>query len=88
MMGAALIQAPEFAITEEQAREMSKALDAVTGEYVNTVDPKTMAWINLALVFGSTYGGAYMKMNARKKRERAANRQGSVTPINPSISHG
>lgn len=88
MMGAALIEAPEFAISEEQAREMAKALDAVSGEYVNTIDPKTMAWINLSLVFGSTYGGAYMRMNARRKKERAVQKQASVTPINHAIGHG
>jgi hypothetical protein len=87
-MMATALKAPEFAISETQAKEMAKALDAVTGEYVNTVDPKTMAWINLAIVFGGTYGGAYMRMSARKKKESELQKRGSVSPINQAVING
>jgi hypothetical protein len=82
LMLAALIEAPEFAITEEQAKDMSKAISAVSDGYMDNLDPKMVAWGNLALVFGATYGSAFMKMNARKKKEAALNRRGNITPLN------
>jgi hypothetical protein len=85
-MLAKMANAPEFVLTEAQSKELAKAIDAVSGEYIQTIDPKSAAWINLIMVLGMTYGGAYMKMSDRKKKEKALSKQGSVTPINPGLA--
>lgn len=80
MMVAGMAKAPEFAINEMQAQEMAKAIDAVTDEHLSALDPKTMAYVNLAIVMSGVYGSAYYRFSSRKEKERKA-RLSSVSPI-------
>jgi hypothetical protein len=86
-MLAGMLDAPEFVINEAQAKEMAKAIDGVAGEYIHAVDPKAMAWVNLTIVCSGIYGGAYMRMSARKRQEKANAKRGNVS-LMPNQSNG
>lgn len=86
-MLAGMLDAPEFVINDAQAKELAKAIDGVTGEYIHSIDPKAMAWVNLTIVCSGIYGGAYMRMSSRKKKEKELAKRGNVS-LMPNASNG
>lgn len=55
-MAAAALKMPHLALGEEEAENLAKALAKVQEQYDVSLDPKTEAWINLAMVGGAVYG--------------------------------
>lgn len=84
MMAAAALQAPEFAINEAQAKEMSKAIELVSEGYISTVNPKAMAWVQFGVVMSTVYGGMYFKYKSRKATETKVKQ---VAPVR-AVSNG
>lgn len=82
-MAAAALNAPELALESDDAKAMSVAIAEVAKHYPMTIDPKTMAWINLASCAGMIYGPRIYLMNARKKEEAKAKktRQAEANPL-------
>lgn len=61
---------------------MSEAIAEVAKHYPMTIDPKTMAWINLASCAGMIYGPrAYMIAN-RKREEAKEKKRANAGPNN------
>lgn len=63
--------APELAIEESEAKELTAALAEVNSFYGQTVDPKVIAWMGLIGVAGKVYGprvGAFMLRRDMEKR--------------------
>lgn len=78
--------APELAITRQQAADIQEATLNVVKFYNQTPDPKVLAWFNLAVVIGFTF---YPKVTAVRDRKRAQRKMNpghgsvvGVTPIN------
>lgn len=67
---------PELAITEDEGKNLARAIADVQAHYGAVLDPKTQAWVNLAIVAGATYvprvGMARMRMQAEQKRATPA----------------
>lgn len=55
-MGAAFFAIPEIAIDETEARALADATAEVAKHYDFLPDPKTQAWLNLAIIAGGIYG--------------------------------
>ncbi len=68
-MGAAFFSAPELVLAPAEARALSDATAAVAAHYDAILDPKTAAWLNLAMVAGGIYGTRAMAIWGRKKQE-------------------
>jgi hypothetical protein len=66
--------APEFAITEADALELSKAYVGWRRYYGGVVDPKTEALMTLLMTAAIIYGPRLMRVSARMQSERAAAR--------------
>lgn len=69
-MGAAITHTPELALSMEEAHLIADAAQKVAENYPLVVDPKTVAWINLAMVLGTVYGTRIIAIGARHKEER------------------
>lgn len=79
-VGAALIQTPELALDEREAKQLADAIAGVTDQYVMTLDPKKAAWVDLARVCGVVYGPRGVAIWMRKKAEAKANPQRAQQP--------
>lgn len=79
MMGAAFLKVPELELDQKEAERLSDAVNRVQAEYnIPILDPKTMAWINLAMVAGGVYGPRIVAHSLRTKREK---REGKAQTI-------
>src|ERR1035437_2833814 len=79
MMAGAFFQAPELALAPDEAKAMADAAATVAGLYHHTLDPRMMAWVNLAMVCGGIYGTRIIVIRARLKSE--VKPQAKVIPI-------
>lgn len=76
-------KAPEWMISEDEAKKLAKALADVLQHYkLLNVSPKTQAFIQLCLVAGAIYVPKIMLINKRKKDERAAKANATVFDMN------
>jgi hypothetical protein len=72
-MGAAVVKAPEFALTEEESKQLAAAITRVTDLYdVPLLDEKSRAWLNLGIVGVQIYGTRGAAVILESKRKRAA----------------
>lgn len=72
LMGSKLVNAPEFELSEDESKQLAKAITNVSDQYdIPMFDDKTMAWIQLAMVGGSIYGPRAMaySVNHSKKQK-------------------
>ena len=80
-MMAAFLSVPELAIDEQEAALIASASAEVAKHYDIVPDPKTQAWINLAMALGAVYGPrAYIIYN--KSRQPA---QSDPVPFNGGV---
>lgn len=86
-MLAGITKIPELAIDQQESRAIADASAKVAEFYDMTADPKIIAWCNLAMVLGTTYGTRIIAINMRKKSERQK-RGEKVTPIRPNVNAG
>lgn len=66
-MAAAFLSSPELVLDPAEAKAMSDGIMEVSRHYPMTVDPKTMAWVNLAIVCGGVYGPRFMVIRSRAR---------------------
>lgn len=78
---AAAIKVPELALAETEAAALAAAVAEVSRHYPMTIDPKTLAWFNLAGCAATIYGPRIYLAKARISNERAARKSanGSAT---------
>lgn len=83
-MLAVSISAPEIAIDKDEAKAMSDAIAEVAKHYPMQIDPKTLAWANLASCAAIVYGPRAYSIRVRRREEaEVARRQRAATdPIN------
>lgn len=82
-MAATMMEAPEFAVTEEESDKLAAAVSKVTELYdVAIMGEKTAAWVGLAVAGGTIYGPRLIALNNRVKYE-AANTARKVTVLKP-----
>jgi len=71
-MAAAALKAPELALEKDEAHALAEAAAAVASYYPTTIDPKTLAWINLGTAAVVCYGPRMYMIAARVREERMA----------------
>lgn len=81
-MGAVALKSPELAIGKDEAEKLASAINQVQQYYPMTVDPKTMAWLNLAGIAGMIYVPRLILMAKRQKVEKPKNEV--KTPVTPT----
>jgi hypothetical protein len=69
-IGAALAGVPEIALDEKEAEFLARDVLNVIEQYDIVIDPKTQAWISLAMTASAIYFPHYLVFIARKKAER------------------
>lgn len=67
-MLAAMTKTPELIISQDEANKLASAINTVQEHYPVHVDPKAMAWLNLAGVAGMIYGPRIF-VAVKRKRE-------------------
>ncbi len=84
VFAAAALKEPALALTKDEAKSLSDAVGKVAEHYPVTIDPKTMAWVNLAMVAGGIYGTRVVGMVAKRKRNtKGSEKTQTVTPQQP-----
>lgn len=73
--GAVLLQTPELELTEEELKKLATAMARVSSLYDDRINPKLVAWVDLACVAGAVYGPRAIAIGARMKQEAAAARR-------------
>lgn len=81
MMGAAFLGADELMLSDPEAKMLADAAAKVADQYEHKMNPRMLAWANLAMVAGGIYGTRIFAIRARMKQESLANPK--VTPIRP-----
>jgi hypothetical protein len=68
-MLAAMMGAPEMLLSKDEANAVAVGLNNVARHYDLSATQKTLDWVNLAMILGSTYGvRAVMIYNRSRKR--------------------
>lgn len=74
---------PEIALEKSEAKALAEATAEVAKHYPMAIDPKTIAWVNLATCMGLTYGPRVYMLRKRldaEAREKRHRRAGAPTP--------
>lgn len=66
---------PEIALDKNEAEMLAKALVELEAQYPTQVDPRVLAWLNLAGVAGMIYGSRVFAYRMRKENEKAEKEQ-------------
>lgn len=69
-IAATFLHIQELQMSEDEAKKLGDAVVEVGKHYNHTVNPKVMAWINLALVGGGLYSTRYMAYKIRIDAEK------------------
>ena len=67
---AVALDAPELALTPDQADALANATADVLACYDVGMSAKNAAWLNLAMTAGGIYGGKLIALSARKRAHR------------------
>ena len=81
-MASGFLEVPELALDPDEAKLMADAAAQVAAHYNHVMNPKVLAWANLAMVCGGVYGTRYAAVRMRLKAE-AANRAALVKQAAP-----
>lgn len=71
MMAATFFDASELVLSEGECTAYADAIKNVSAQYNHNIDPRVMAWGNLALVAGGIYGTRIFAIRNRMKAEDA-----------------
>lgn len=86
-MLAAATSTPELMLDEKEGKAMADAIAEVSKHYPMTIDPKTLAWINLASCATMIYGPRAYLIRQRKAQEKNAHKNsGDNVSIFPAAS--
>jgi hypothetical protein len=68
-MCASFLSVEELAITEDEAKKLATAINAVAELYeIGALGQKTAAWVNLTVTCGGIYGPRLVAHNLKRKR--------------------
>lgn len=84
LMGSAFLGIEELELDQNESKRLSDAVNEVQAQYkMPILDPKTMAWINLAITGAGIYGPRVAAHSLRKKKEKQAQKRGQVIEAQP-----
>lgn len=86
MMGAVI--APELALNEAEAATYAEAINEVSKHYNNYIDPKLMAWINLAICVGGIYVPRVIAIRNRVASEETTTAKPKLTVVPAPAKNG
>lgn len=69
-----------MALETSEAEMLAKALAGIEAQYPTQIDPRVLAWLNLAGVAGMIYGTRIFAYRMRKENEREERRQAPPPP--------
>lgn len=69
-MAAASFEAPELLLSPDEAATIADAAHNVSAHYNHAMDPKTLAWLNLAIAVGAVYGTRIFAIRNRLANQR------------------
>lgn len=72
---------PELEINEDEAKKYAGSLARVSSLYDDRINPKLVAWVDLACVLGAIYGPRCIAISARWKAEE--NQRPTVINVQP-----
>lgn len=78
-MLAAIVQAPELAISEDESKQLAGAAGNVLRHYDIKTTQKALDWTALGICAGSIYGARAVALSLRQREERR-NRAASAAP--------
>lgn len=78
----------EAALSHEDAAKLASALVAVNSHYANVINPKVVAWVNLASIGAGIYGPRVLAFGIRKRMERQAVRPRITAPVMANVPRG
>lgn len=81
MMGAAMIGVPELQLSEDESKQLADSIERVAALYDMGMSEKAIAWSQLLMVAGATYGPRIFAYQLRTKAESAAEKKSKVQPI-------
>lgn len=84
LMLSAALQEPNLALSKEEAHGLAEAAAEVARHYPTTIDPKMMAWANLAMAVGLVYGPRVYTLTKGKKKTRTSADVVQFNPLNPA----
>lgn len=79
---------PELQISDDEGKALAQAIAEVQSFYGNVIDPKTEAWMKLAIVAGSTYVPRVMIARQRMAYEKAQRETNEPKPDNVTTIYG
>ena len=86
-MGSAILQVPELALDETEAKKLALAIEGVNEQYKIALDPKKAAWIDLVQVAGVIYGPRAVAFYIRKKAQaRPLQFHRQAGPVRPATA--
>jgi uncharacterized protein (DUF2236 family) len=80
------LQIPELAITEDEGKALAGAIAELQQHYNAVLDPKTQAWVNLAIVAGTVYVPRVGMARMRMKHERQLAAERANAPLEERLS--
>lgn len=69
-MLAGVTRVKELQLDPAEAKQLASAVAEVAKHYDLTADPKTIAWVNLAMTCGAVYGSRFVAIQFRIKAQR------------------
>jgi hypothetical protein len=81
MAAAKVLECPELQLAEEEGKALAQAVQRVNEQYTTQLNPKILAWMQLAMVAGSIYGTRIYAIRARQQSAAAGSPQ--ARPVAP-----
>jgi len=75
MMMASFSKIPELSLSEDEAKQLTAAINRVASFYDIGASEKTLAWLNLAVCAGGIYGTRVFAYHLRTKAEEETRKQ-------------
>jgi len=88
MFAAQALSCPELQMAEEESRHLARAIQNVNEQYNTVLNPKVMAWVQLALVGGSIYGTRIVAIRARQLAEAGGSRPAGAAIVDIKTPKG
>jgi hypothetical protein len=81
---AAAFSTPELELGEDEAKALADGMANVAATYDHNMNPRTLAWAQMAVIAGGIYGTRVFAIRARQAKEaRGGNEAKPVLVVNP-----
>jgi hypothetical protein len=71
LMGAEMLKTPELELDKDECVKLADAVSEVSKHYTTAFNPKTVAWVHLAVIAGGIYGTRIFAVRNRIQMQRS-----------------